>query len=69
MLSRLLRVGIRRGLLGGSRRWLYVGLLAGLGKLLRRMARSQSEVVYREELKPGEVIVVDHQGLRSRRRR
>lgn len=69
MLSRLLRIGVRKGLMGGSRRWLFMGLLAGLGKLLARMAKSQREVVYREELKPGETVVIDHQAATSRRRR
>lgn len=69
MLMRLFRFGIRRGLLGGSRRWLMMGLLAGLGKLLARMARSQREVVYREELKQGETVVIDHQAAPSRDRR
>lgn len=69
MLSRLFRIGIRKGLMGGSRRWLFMGLLAGLGKLLGRMAKSQREVVYREELKPGETVVIDHQAAGSRRRR
>lgn len=69
VLSRLFRLGLRRGLMGGSRRWLFMGLMAGLGKLLARMAKSQREIVYREELKPGETVVIDHQAAASRRRR
>ena len=69
MLTWLIRIAVRKGLLGGSRRWLFMGMLAGLGKLLRRMAQSQREVVYREELKPGETVVIDHQAGASRRRR
>lgn len=53
-----MRAGLRKGLLGGSRPWLYVGVAAAGARLLARMARREEEVVYREELQPGESVVV-----------
>lgn len=69
MLNRLFRVGMRKGLVGGSRPWLVLGGLAGLGKLLGIMARNRPEVVYRGKLEPGQVVVIDHQPAKRSRRR
>ena len=47
-----------RGLLGGSRGWTFVwGLMFG-ARLVRRIAGHKPEVVYREKLRPGEVLVI-----------
>lgn len=69
ILSWALRNGLRRGLMGGSRRWMFVGAVAGVGKLLKIMARTRPEVVYREKLEPGQVMVIDHKKPPTRRRR
>jgi hypothetical protein len=59
LLPKLQSVGIRRGLLGGSRAWTLVAA-ATLGlRLLRRIA-GEREVVYSEELGPGESILITH---------
>lgn len=57
LLDRLFRTGVRRGLLGGSRPWLYVGLTAGAVRILRRVL-SEPVTVYRTELKPGEHVEI-----------
>jgi hypothetical protein len=54
--SRLVRAGLRRGLLEGSRGWLYVGLAAGALRLARRILGSREEQIVVGELKPGEAI-------------
>jgi hypothetical protein len=60
LLPKLQSVGIRRGLLGGSRAWTVVAI-ATLGlRLLRRIAGEDREVVYCEELAPGESILISH---------
>ena len=70
----LLRAGLLRGLLGGSRGWLAVGAAAaGLGALKRAVAK-EPEVVFQEELAPGQALVISHLprvpgGTRSPRRR
>jgi hypothetical protein len=64
MMSRLVRTGLRRGVLEGSRGWLYVGLAAGGLRLLRRAVAPEPTTVYRAELKPGEGLEI-----RSARRR
>ena len=57
LIDRLFRTGMRRGLMGGSRPWLYVGLTAGAVRVLRRIV-SEPTIVYRTELKPGEHVEI-----------
>lgn len=59
MLRWLVRTGFRRGL-SGSRPWLAVGFGAGALQLLARMARREEKVVYLEELRPGQSLVIQH---------
>jgi hypothetical protein len=47
------RTGLRRGLLEGSRGWLYVGVGATAVGVLRKLL-TEEETVYRTELKQGE---------------
>lgn len=60
MLRFLLRNGIRRGLLGGSRPWMVVGAVGLVLRVARKFAGNEPEVVFRDELKPGEAVVVAH---------
>ncbi len=60
MVQRLLRIGIRKGLIGGSKAWLVAGAAAGGIRLLGRMARRDPRVVYCEKLEPGERLVITH---------
>ena len=53
MLRRLTVTGWRRGR-AGSRTWLVVASVAGGIRLLRRVTRSQPEVLYRTRVRPGE---------------
>jgi hypothetical protein len=57
MITRLSRAGLRRGLLDGSRGWLYVGVAATTLRVLRRVL-AEPEVVERFELKPGEAVEI-----------
>ncbi len=56
-IRRLSSVGLRRGM-SGSRSWLIVGMVFGGMRLLRRMARSDQEVLYRTAIRPGDVFEV-----------
>ena len=58
MTSRLVRTGLRRGLLEGSRGWLYVGLAAGGVRVARRVLGTREERIVVGELKPGEAIEI-----------
>jgi hypothetical protein len=57
----LLRRGVRRGVLGGSRPWTVVAVVAGSIHLFGRLWGKTPQVVYREELEPGQTIVVSHE--------
>lgn len=59
MLKSLVRIGFARGI-GGSRGWLAVGLTAGGLRMLRRALKREADVVYCEDLRPGQSLVVQH---------
>lgn len=77
MLTRLAKRGFSDGLLGGSRLWLIAGAAAWLVRALQWAAKRDPQVVYREELAPGETLVINREATetararvrRSRRRR
>ncbi len=56
----VLRTALRRGVMGGSSFWTVVATLAVARRLLRKLTRSEPEVVYREALRPGESLVISH---------
>lgn len=58
MLESLTRRGIQRGLIGGSRAWLWVGVGAGTLRLLRRLMAEEPEVLWRAAVEPGEKLVI-----------
>ena len=53
------RVGMTRGILRGSRFWLYVGVGAWILRLFGRMA-NRRPIVVTEALRPGERLLVSH---------
>ena len=70
----------RRGLLGGARRlalagptggrvWVALSLVLSGLRLLRRMATRTPKVVFREELDPGQQLVITHFPRPGRERR
>jgi hypothetical protein len=61
LLAYLRRTGFRRGLLGGSRGWMIAGGAAYAVRVLQRASRNEPVVVYREELEPGETVVIKHE--------
>jgi hypothetical protein len=60
VLKTLVRIGLTKGLLGGSKPWLILGAAAGGVRLLGRMAAREPEVVYCEKLEPGQRLVISH---------
>ncbi len=52
------RMGVARGVFGGSKGWLYVGTGLWTLRTVRRLAARQSEVLLSEELKPGQRVVI-----------
>ena len=59
MLKTLIRVGFSRGI-GGSRGWLALGMTAGGLHMLRKAVKREADVVYLEELRPGQSLVIQH---------
>jgi hypothetical protein len=62
----LYRQAQMRGLLGGSRPWAILWAVLALRRLLKRVLRDEPEVVYREELQPGETLVISGEGREPR---
>ena len=50
--------GLRRGLRGGSRVWLYVGVTATGLRLARRLLGGGEETVFAARLEPGEGLEI-----------
>ena len=57
-LAMLSGLGLRRGLMGGSRFWMVVGGAAAGLRLVRRISGAAPEVVYSEELPAGQSILI-----------
>jgi hypothetical protein len=57
-----LRKGWREGVINGKRAWLVTGGVALVLRVIHRaVTRGEPKVVYREQLKPGETLIVAHQ--------
>jgi hypothetical protein len=57
LLTRLRRTGFRKGM-QGNRTWLALGLVIWGGQRLRKLATRDAEVIVREELKPGDRMII-----------
>ena len=60
MFTWLRRIGISRGLLGGSRAWSAIGTVALVVEVLKRLSGSEPKVVYQKKLKPGQSVLISH---------
>lgn len=60
LLSYLRRTGTRKGFMGDSKPWLYIGAASWAIRLLRRMAQRKPEILLLEELKPGQRIIISN---------
>lgn len=61
LLRRLMRTGFRRGM-SGSQGWLVLAISALGIRAIRRMARSEPEVLYRTEVHPGDRFEIGSRG-------
>lgn len=55
-----------RGLLGGSRPWTILWAVLLTRRLLKRLLTDAPDVVYREELKPGQAVVISNKDRQPR---
>ena len=60
MLTWLRRIGISRGLFGGSRAWTAIGVVALGVEAFKRVTGSEPKVVYQKKLKRGESVLISH---------
>ena len=60
MLRSIIRLGVTRGLFGGNRGWLALGAAAAGLRGLAKLARKEHEVVYSEDLEPGQSLLISH---------
>lgn len=60
MLRLLLRKGLWNGLVGGNRLWMVLGGAAATVRLIKRLGGGEPKVVFREELQPGQTLVISH---------
>ncbi len=58
LITRIARTGFRKGVLEGSRPWLYAAVAATGVRLLQRVVRPAPRTVYSEELKPGDRLEI-----------
>jgi hypothetical protein len=58
IVSKLARTGLRKGVLGGSRGWLYVGVAATSVRIAGRFLSDKPETIFETELHPGDTIEV-----------
>jgi hypothetical protein len=58
LLKSLARLALRRGMGGGSREWLVVGVLSWLVARMREKAQAPPPPVHREVLGPGEIACI-----------
>ncbi len=56
----LRRSGVRKGILGGSRGWAAVAVGTWGYTSLKKLARREPELVFSEELKPGDRIIISN---------
>jgi hypothetical protein len=55
--TRLRRTGFRKGI-QGNRTWLALGVVIWGGQKLRQLAKRDAEILVREELKPGDRMII-----------
>jgi hypothetical protein len=58
LLKSLARLAFRRGMGGGSRDWLLVGVLSWLVGRVKERSEAPPPVIHREVLEPGETISI-----------
>lgn len=61
MAAVLRRAGFRKGVLGGNRAFLVVWLVLTGIKLMKHLTGDEKQVVYSEELRPGEKLLITHE--------
>ena len=57
----LRRTAVARGVLGGNRLWLVVAIVIYGRRIMRRLLGDAPEVVYSEELQPGQSLLITHE--------
>jgi hypothetical protein len=56
--ARIARTGLRKGVLQGSRPWLYTGIVAFALRMAHRIVREEPRTVFSEDLEPGQRLEI-----------
>jgi hypothetical protein len=54
------RVGVSRGLMGGSRPWAVIASLTLATRLFKKISKGTPQTAYSEELRPGDCLIITH---------
>ncbi len=68
MLAFLRRTGLKRGILGGNRVWMVIGVIAWSLRLLSWAWKRKEEVVFLEEMRVGDSFLITKRAATGRRR-
>ncbi len=60
ILRNVSRMALSRGLAGGGRFWVTLGAVAGGLRLLGKWVGDEPQVVYCEDLEPGQSLIIRH---------
>lgn len=60
LLRGLSRTALSRGLGGGSRVWVTIGVVAGGLRLIGKVVGDEPKTVYCEDLAPGQTLIIKH---------
>lgn len=60
MLNLLRRMGMLRGVLGGSRAWFWVWVVITARQQLKKLAGNEPQTVYTGTLAPGHALAISH---------
>lgn len=69
MASAIRRKSVRKGLFGGNRFWMIVGVATYVFRFAKRLAAKDETVISTESLKPGETLIIETSARQSRRER
>ena len=66
MINGMMRLGVNRGLFGGSRVFRAIGAFAAFVRVLQRISKTGPRTLMTHTLKPGEVVIIKEPARRRK---